>query len=98
MSVLKKRSWVFAIGFALGLLIFVLANVVSYRQMFRGPDLTDLVQAFGFPFEVYRSGGFNIARISWGGVVADVLIAACGSILLGWLAEVVFRKYAGQRS
>lgn len=65
--------------------------------MFGPPFLTDIARSFGFPFKLYVSGGFIGEYIVWGGLIADILIAACGSVLLGWLAEVVFRKYAGRQ-
>ena len=48
-----NRLWVFAIGFAVGLLIFVTANVISYRQMLRGTVLADAPREYGFPFEFH---------------------------------------------
>lgn len=87
-----KRAWVFAIGFVVGLLIFVSANVMSYRQMLQGPVLTDAPTAFGFPLKLHASSGFGGEWILWSGLIADILIAVCGSAILGLVAGLVFKK------
>ena len=87
-----KRTWVFAIGFAVGLLIFVSANILSYRQMLRGTVLTDVPVAFGFPFKFHASSGFGGEWILWSGLIADILIAVCVSAILGLIAGMVFKN------
>ena len=57
--VLMSRTWEFAIGFVLGLMIFVSANVISSRQMLRGAVLIDAPTAFGF--RLGASGFFGAA-------------------------------------
>ena len=85
-----NRPWVFAIGFAVGLLIFVSANVISYRQMLRGTVLTDAPRAYGFPFKFHASSGFGGEWILWSGLITDILIAVCVSAILGTLSEKMF--------
>ena len=87
-----NRPWVFAIGFAVGLLIFVSANVISYRQMLRGTVLTDAPTAYGFPFKFHASSGFGGEWILWSGLIADILIAVCVGAILGLIAGLVFKK------
>jgi hypothetical protein len=91
-----SRTWGFAIGFALGLMIFVSANVMSYRQMLRGAVLIDAPTAFGFPFKLYASSGFGGEWILWSGLIADLLFAVCGSALLGLFAGLVFKRYVSR--
>ena len=92
MVLAMKRRWGFTVGFALGWLIFVSANVMSYRQMLRGRDLTDVPISFGFPFKLYASSGFGGEWIVWSGLIADVLIAVCVSTILGLIAGLISRK------
>jgi hypothetical protein len=87
-----NRPRVFAVGFAVGLLIFVSANVISYRQMVRGTVLTDAPTAYGFPFRFYASSGFGGEWILWSGLIADILIAICVSAILGLIAGLVWRN------
>lgn len=87
-----NRRWVFAIGFAVGLLIFVSANVISYRQMLHGTVLTDAPTAFGFPFKIHGSSGFGGEWFLWSGLIADILIAVCVSAILGLIAGLVSRN------
>lgn len=85
----------FAIGFAIGLLIFVSANVMSYRQMLRGTDLSDVPISFGFPFALYAASGFGGERIVWSGVIEDIFIAVGASVILGSVVQMVFKKATG---
>lgn len=88
-----KRHWVFAIGFTIGLLIFISANVVTYCRMIREPPVwTDVPTSFGFPFKLHVSSGFGGAAVIWSGLIADILIAVCGGAILGLFAGLVFKK------
>lgn len=92
-----KRLWVFTIGFTIGLLIFVSANVVTYCRMIGEPPiLTDVPTSFGFPFKLHVSSGFGGASIIWSGLIANLLIAVCGSAILGLLARLVFKKFVSR--
>jgi len=83
----NKNLWRFAIAFAIGLLIFVSENVISYRQMLRGPELTDVPVGFGFPFKLYGASGFGGEWIIWSGLISDILIAGCVSAIIGLIAR-----------
>jgi len=88
-----KRLWIFTIGFTIGLLIFISANVLTYYRMIREPPaLTDVPTSFGFPFKLHISSGFGGASMIWSGLIADILVAICGSAILGLVAGLVFRK------
>jgi hypothetical protein len=86
------RLRIFTVGFTIGLLLFWLANFVSYNRMIREPVLTDATIGFGFPCRLYMSGGFTGESILWGGLIVDVLVATCCSVILGLVAGVVFKK------
>lgn len=86
------RVHLFRIGVAAGLLIFISANVWSYRQRIHEPFLTDVPISFGFPFKLYTAHGFGGEAILWSGLIADMLVALCGSIILGLVAGLVFRN------
>jgi hypothetical protein len=65
-------------------ILFIAANYYGYLRM--GNDFCDdCFIGFGFPFELYREGGFTHERaILWSGLIANVSIAVWASILLGW--------------
>lgn len=86
------RLRVLTIGFTTGLLFFFLVNLVSYGRMLRQPVLTDATVEFGFPYKLYMSGGFTGEGILWGGLIGDVFIAVCGSVVLGLVSGLVFKK------
>ena len=90
-----KTRWGFAIGFAIGLLIFVSANVMSYRQMLRGSELSDVTRSFGFPFTLYAASGFGGEWIVWSGLIEDIFIAVGASTFLGSVGRLVFNKRTG---
>jgi hypothetical protein len=76
----------FAAGFLSGLLLFVAANLYSYARM--SCMMADGFCGFGFPFELYETGGFiTISRILWSGLVADSFIGVTLSVLLGLLCK-----------
>lgn len=87
-----KSRWGFVIGFAIGLLIFVSANVMSYRQMLRSSDLSDIPISFGFPFRLYTASGFGGESIVWSGVIEDIFIAVGASAILGLVVQMVIKK------
>jgi hypothetical protein len=80
----------FCAGFVGGLLLFVAANVHSYRRMDRQPlcSVADGWCSFGFPFEVYGTGGFiTHTDVFWSGIVANTFIAVTASVLAGALCR-----------
>lgn len=82
------RSKAFTFGFFGGLLLFVAANLYSYFRMAEYPSMDDGFVDCGVPFKLYAYGGFfGHSVILWQGLLADVLIAICMSIILGWVIE-----------
>ena len=80
------HSKTFAFGFFGGLLSFVAANLYSYFRMADYPSMDDGFVDCGLPFKLYAYGGFfGHSVILWQGLLADVLIAICTSVILGWL-------------
>jgi len=78
----------FAIGFFIGLFLFIAINVYSYSQM-REEECFDCIKNFGFPFRFYESGSIlHMERILWFRLVADVLIAICMSIGTGLVCHL----------
>jgi hypothetical protein len=55
------------------------------------PDLP--LAAFGFPFDLYQTGGFaGPTGILWGGVISDVAIAILVSTIAGWLLRALISR------
>ena len=79
----------FRAGFIAGLLLFVAANFYSYLQM--GCTLDDGFCGFGFPFELYETGGFvTVHRLVPCGLIADAFIALVSSLMLGLACHKLF--------
>jgi hypothetical protein len=80
------RSKLFVVGLILWVVPFVAANIYGYRQMgfHGGGSCADCSFSFGFPFPLWVEGGFvGMARVLWGGFMADVSIAAAAGVTLG---------------
>jgi hypothetical protein len=79
----------FRAGYIGGLLLFVAANFYSYRRM--RCTLDDGWCGFGFPFELYETGGFITQhRLVPFGLVADTFVAIASSALLGLICNKLF--------
>jgi hypothetical protein len=79
----------FRAGFVGGLLLFVVANFHSYRQM--RCTLADGFCGFGFPFELYETGGFvTVHRLVACGLIADAFVAVASSVALGLICHKLF--------
>ena len=84
MRMMSRRSVIFTKGFFLGLLLFLAANLYSYYRMPVSSTMDDGFVSFGFPFELYAYGGFfTHSVILWAGLIADISIAVCASIIFG---------------
>jgi hypothetical protein len=65
-------------------ILFIAANYYSSIRMGYG-FCDDCFITFGFPFELWREGGFVGGRtVLWSGLIANISIAVWASILLGW--------------
>lgn len=88
---IDTRSKIFRIGFFIGILLFVSANISSYYRMPTESSIDDGFVDFGIPFKLYAYGGFwTHSVILWDGLLTDILIAVCVSIILGWAFEKLF--------
>jgi hypothetical protein len=77
----------FMVGFVLGLVVFVAANIYSYR--FVEPPCCDFSAPFGFPLPMGTFGGFiGTTNIFWPGFIANLLV----SLGAGFVFGSVFRK------
>jgi hypothetical protein len=80
------RSKLFLVGLVLGVAPFVAANIYGYRQMgfHGGGSCDDCSFSFGFPFPLWVEGGFvGMARVLWGGFIADLSVAVAVGVALG---------------
>jgi hypothetical protein len=84
------RLNVFTLSFLCCVGLFISANIYSYHQAV--PPCCDASISFGVPFELGRVGGYvGGTSIRMSGLIADALIAICGSLILGWAVERLFR-------
>jgi hypothetical protein len=78
-----KRGF-FTIGFVLGVVLLVAANIYSY-QVVQEPCI-DCSAPFGFPFPTGRFGGFVTGiDIWWPGLVANALVSVGAGFVFGWV-------------
>jgi|SRR5215469_8019568 len=73
----------FIVGFVFGLLIFLLANIVSHFSQMR-IGATDQVLVYGFPLPVWIEGGLPRidGELNYFAVWADIAIALlCGTVV-----------------
>jgi hypothetical protein len=83
---IDSRSREFSKGFLIALLLFVATNIYSYFMMPGASGLDDGFVTFGFPLSLYAYGGYwTHSVILWQGLLADMFLAGCASILLGWM-------------
>lgn len=76
----------FTIGFLGTLIWFAAANIFSYIRMPEYSSLDDGFVDFGWPLKMYARGGFwTHTVILWNGVIGNVLIALCASLLVGFV-------------
>jgi hypothetical protein len=80
---------IYAVSFLIVLVLFIIANYYSYLQM-KYPCI-DCSAEFGFPFRIWVEGGMvGVKRILWEGLLADLLIASCAGMILGWVVDNTF--------
>ncbi len=73
------RSRKLSITFVIAVL-FCLANIYTYLRMPEYSTLDDGFVSFGWPFDVYRDGGFaHIATVVWTGVIGNVFVTLCAA-------------------
>jgi hypothetical protein len=73
----------FATGFAIGLIAFAVANVVSYFYRSSPADATYAAEFYGFPFVVWIRCGIPVPmRVM--ALCCDIAIAVVVSAAVGW--------------
>jgi hypothetical protein len=86
------RARTFLIGCLSGSFIFAWANYHSYAHMYK-VGLDDFFVYCGFPFDLYRGGGFGgESNVLWPGLVADAAIAALAGLCVGCLFKLLFAQ------
>lgn len=93
---LRSRS--FTLGFLVGLLLFAAANIYTFwRKQWSNGGICYTVKESGWPFRLHRSG-FSICgtdnwdRFLWKGLVADIAIAVCVSICIGFVCFLLVTR------
>src|SRR5262249_23398107 len=86
---LVRTIWrkAFHLGFLISLLLFMWANHSSYVHSHSVLD--DGFVCWGFPFEMYQTGGLaGLTVVRWPGFIANLVIAACAGVCIGWIFKV----------
>lgn len=83
MSVKLKAS---TIGFILGLILIVGANLYDYEQR---PLCLDCFLRFGVPFKMWGTGGIGPDHFYWSGLIANALTWFIFSSGLGFVFQLV---------
>lgn len=87
------RNKGFIVGFLVGLLTFLVANLYSYYRMSNESVLIDAYVSFGLPFTMYTSGGFTGDVIIWRGLLANIVIVVSVSFLIGLLLKRLLQPH-----
>ncbi len=88
----------FVIGFAIGILIFIAANLYDFAPKGGGFSF-DSYETHGVPFAMHESGTMlHINQFIWSGVVANISIVLIFSYILGSIFRFVRSKFAARRS
>ena len=101
------RSKSFLMGFFLGLLSFLAANIYTYEdgsEVFgkasdaKMAECFDCVQRFGWPFRLHQSGTImHVDDILWMGLSADIFIAVIACTIVGALTHLLFNARTWRR-
>ena len=96
------RSKPFLVGFFLGLLFSLAANIYTYddgagvfgkdnaAQMV---ECFDCIRRFGWPFRLHQSGTImHVDEILWIGLSADVFFVVCACTIIGALTHLLFNR------
>jgi hypothetical protein len=81
------KRFPFTIGFIGGVLFVLAVNLDIYRWARAGAGLNSVVIA-GFPLKWYVNEWGSEPSVMWGGLAADVFIAAATGLIVG----LVFRR------
>jgi hypothetical protein len=87
-----RRFAAFGFGFVSSLAWFAWVNFDSYSNMYKA-HCYDCFVYFGFPFDLYQTGGFaGPTKLLWGGLIADVAIAMIVSAIVGLLLKIIVSR------
>ena len=99
------RSRPFLVGFFLGLLFILGANIYTYDDgagVFgkeNAPQMVecfDCVKRFGWPFRLHQSGTImHMDQILWMGLGADLFVALCASTMVGAFTYLSSQRKTG---
>jgi len=85
----------FNLGFVIGILLFFAFNYYSLSANYSGR--IDGFGESGFPFSWMDSGWF-LQRILWIGLIANILVAATFSFIVGLIFKSIWSKISSRRS
>ena len=95
-KLLENRA--FKLGFLVGILFFVFANVYASLPEREISICFDCYVTYGFPFAMYESGSIlHLKEFIWVGVVANVSATIFFSIILGLIFKYVWSKISSRR-
>lgn len=84
------KRFPFIIGFTGCVVLFLTVNVDIYLLARRGAGLNSVVIA-GFPLKWYTNSWGAAPYVMWGGLTADVLIAAATGLTAGLVLRTALR-------
>jgi hypothetical protein len=83
----------YAVGFVTGFFVFIVLNILCYRQMMRTASGYHPIMSFGFPLDWYTFGGyFGMTYIHWWSVVANIIACIFLCLISGWLFRSLVEK------
>lgn len=84
----------FSLGFALGIVLSVGLNYLTYRNRWCNENIYDCYFYVGFPvpFAIGQGGPYGIDGIIWFGLVVDIFFLLTASVLLGWIFAYIESK------
>ncbi len=94
-----KINKCFTVGFAFGILLFVIANLISAIPDNKGFKICfDCYHTYGFPFVMHEEGTMlHLDQFIWSGVVANIAIALFISFLIGLVFKFIRSKILTSR-
>ena len=84
------KRFPFTSGFTGGVLFFLAVNVDIYRWARGGAGVNSVVRA-GFPLWWYTNRWGSEPYVMWGGLAADVVIAAAAGLIAGLVLRTALR-------
>lgn len=83
----------FALGFCIGIILFIGANYYTHVQAYMDILCLDCVRKFGFPFYFYKTGSkSHYEIILWTGLIIDIIVAILTCIGIGFVSYFIATK------